>query len=133
MLFLLHVPQDDVTFTGAVNGDIYMWRGHTLSKVVGGAHSGPVMVMYTCLEDGLVLSAGKERYIQTCTTSMLTSTSVQTSVQTCTGMYKCTSMQRYWTCMQTCTSDGHADIYKHACTSIHTDMYKHIDLYEHAP
>lgn len=52
-----------MTFTGAVNGDVYVWQTHTLSRIVGGAHSGPVMVMYTCLEDGLVLSAGKERYV----------------------------------------------------------------------
>lgn len=46
-----------------MSGDIYVWQSEQLSRVVSKAHSGPVMVMYTCLEDGLILSAGKERYI----------------------------------------------------------------------
>ena len=52
-----------MTFTGAINGDVYVWLAHILSRIVSGAHSGPIMAMYTCLEDGLIVSAGKERYI----------------------------------------------------------------------
>ncbi len=50
-----------MTFTGAVNGDVYVWQTNILLRVISQAHSGPVMAMYTCLDDGLVLSAGKER------------------------------------------------------------------------
>ena len=66
--FLIHMIvhtlthlQDDITFTGSISGDVYVWKGHTLSRVVSQAHTGPVFAMYTCLEDGLVLTAGKER------------------------------------------------------------------------
>lgn len=51
-----------MTFTGSVSGDVFVWQGRELSRIVAQAHSGPVMTMYTCLEDGLILSAGKERY-----------------------------------------------------------------------
>jgi hypothetical protein len=54
--------QDDITFTGSVSGDVFVWKSAVLSRIVSQAHSGPVMAMYTCLEDGLILSAGKERY-----------------------------------------------------------------------
>ena len=53
--------QDDITFTGSISGDVYVWKGHVLSRVVSQAHSGPVFAMFTCLEDGLILTAGKER------------------------------------------------------------------------
>ncbi len=56
-----HHTQDDVTFTGAVNGDVWVWQGVVLSRVVAGAHTGPVFAMFTTLEDGLLVSAGKER------------------------------------------------------------------------
>ena len=56
-----HTQKDDVTFTGSISGDIYMWKGTILSRVISQAHSGPVFDMYTSLDDGLVLSAGKER------------------------------------------------------------------------
>ena len=52
-----------MTFTGSVSGDVFMWQSSLLSRVISRAHSGPVLAMYTCLEDGLVVSAGKERYI----------------------------------------------------------------------
>lgn len=54
-------PQDDVTFTGTISGDVFVWKGHVLSRVVSQAHSGPVFAMFTSLEDGLLVSAGKER------------------------------------------------------------------------
>ena len=52
--------QGDVTFTGAISGDVYAWKGPVLSYVVTRAHSGPVFSMFTCLEDGLIVTAGKE-------------------------------------------------------------------------
>ena len=53
--------QDDVTFTGSISGDIFIWKSNVLTRVVSQAHSGPVFAMYTSLDDGLVVSAGKER------------------------------------------------------------------------
>ncbi|KAL5463172.1 hypothetical protein EMCRGX_G032049 [Ephydatia muelleri] len=52
---------DDVTFTGSVSGDVFVWKGGILSRIVSCAHSGPVFSMHTCSDDGLVVSAGKER------------------------------------------------------------------------
>lgn len=37
-----------------------MWAGNVLSRVVTDAHTGPVFAMYTSLEDGLIVSGGKE-------------------------------------------------------------------------
>lgn len=37
-----------------------MWKGAVLCRLVSQAHSGPVFAMFTCLEDGLIVSAGKE-------------------------------------------------------------------------
>ncbi|XP_029706344.1 echinoderm microtubule-associated protein-like 6 isoform X7 [Takifugu rubripes] len=52
---------NNLTFTGAVNGDVYVWREHFLVRVVAKAHSGPVFTMYTTLRDGLIVTGGKER------------------------------------------------------------------------
>ena len=37
-----------------------MWAGNVLSRVITDAHTGPIFAMYTCLEDGLIVSGGKE-------------------------------------------------------------------------
>ncbi|MEQ2196069.1 Echinoderm microtubule-associated protein-like 6 [Xenoophorus captivus] len=34
--------QNNLTFTGAINGDVYVWRDHFLLRVVAKAHTGPV-------------------------------------------------------------------------------------------
>ncbi|KAM9364927.1 echinoderm microtubule-associated protein-like 6 [Pholidichthys leucotaenia] len=52
---------NNLTFTGAVNGDVYVWRDHFLSRVVAKAHTGPVFSMFTTLRDGLIVTGGKER------------------------------------------------------------------------
>uniref|UniRef100_H3CLU3 EMAP like 6 n=2 Tax=Tetraodon nigroviridis TaxID=99883 RepID=H3CLU3_TETNG len=52
---------NQLTFSGAVNGDVYVWREHFLVRVVAKAHSGPVFTMYTTLRDGLIVTGGKER------------------------------------------------------------------------
>ncbi|XP_034721974.1 echinoderm microtubule-associated protein-like 6, partial [Etheostoma cragini] len=52
---------NNLTFTGAINGDVYVWREHLLVRVVAKAHSGPVFTMYTTLRDGLIVTGGKER------------------------------------------------------------------------
>ncbi|KAJ8392415.1 hypothetical protein AAFF_G00075400 [Aldrovandia affinis] len=52
---------NSLTFTGAINGDVFVWREHFLVRVVAKAHSGPVFTMYTTLRDGLIVTGGKER------------------------------------------------------------------------
>ena len=50
-----------MTFTGSISGDVFVWCEGVLSRLISRAHSGPVFAMYTCLQDGLIVSAGKER------------------------------------------------------------------------
>ncbi|XP_034043528.1 echinoderm microtubule-associated protein-like 6 [Thalassophryne amazonica] len=52
---------NNLTFTGAINGDVYVWREHILVRLVTKAHSGPVFTMYTTLRDGLIVTGGKDR------------------------------------------------------------------------
>jgi len=52
---------DDLTFTGAMNGDVYVWKRHVLARTVARAHAGPVFTLYTTLRDGLIVSGGKEK------------------------------------------------------------------------
>uniref|UniRef100_A0A3Q3FEP0 EMAP like 6 n=1 Tax=Labrus bergylta TaxID=56723 RepID=A0A3Q3FEP0_9LABR len=51
---------NNLTFTGAINGDVFVWREHFLIRVVAKAHSGPVFTMYTTLRDGLIVTGGKD-------------------------------------------------------------------------
>lgn len=53
--------QNYLTFTGAINGDVYVWKDHFLIRLVAKAHTGPVFTMYTTLRDGLIVTGGKER------------------------------------------------------------------------
>ncbi|XP_076879607.1 echinoderm microtubule-associated protein-like 6 isoform X2 [Brachyhypopomus gauderio] len=52
---------NNLTFTGAIDGDVYVWRDYFLVRVVAKAHTGPVLSMYTTLRDGLIVTGGKER------------------------------------------------------------------------
>ncbi|KAK9412191.1 echinoderm microtubule-associated protein-like 6 [Crotalus adamanteus] len=52
---------NNLTFTGAINGDVYVWKDHFLIRLVAKAHTGPVFTMYTTLRDGLIVTGGKER------------------------------------------------------------------------
>ncbi|XP_054543716.1 echinoderm microtubule-associated protein-like 6 [Talpa occidentalis] len=52
---------NNLTFTGAINGDVYVWKDHFLVRLVAKAHTGPVFTMYTTLRDGLIVTGGKER------------------------------------------------------------------------
>lgn len=54
--------QEGITYTGSVGGTIYAWTGNVLSRVITDAHTGPVFAMYTSLEDGLLVSGGKETW-----------------------------------------------------------------------
>ncbi|XP_032883277.1 echinoderm microtubule-associated protein-like 5 isoform X3 [Amblyraja radiata] len=52
---------NNLTFTGTISGDVYVWREHLLIRIVAKAHNGPVFTMYTTLRDGLIVTGGKER------------------------------------------------------------------------
>ncbi|XP_038631944.1 echinoderm microtubule-associated protein-like 5 isoform X6 [Scyliorhinus canicula] len=52
---------NNLTFTGTISGDVYVWREHILVRIVAKAHNGPVFTMYTTLRDGLIVTGGKER------------------------------------------------------------------------
>ena len=60
-VFAILCVQNNVTFTGAMNGDVYVWKDTTLTRVVQKAHSGPVFSMFTTLRDGLIVTGAKER------------------------------------------------------------------------
>ncbi|KAK7103893.1 echinoderm microtubule-associated protein-like 6 [Littorina saxatilis] len=51
---------NNMTFTGALSGDVYVWQDSNLSRVVTRAHNGPVFTMFTTLRDGLIVTGGKE-------------------------------------------------------------------------
>lgn len=44
-----------------MNGDVFVWSGHKLVRLVSWAHSGPVFSMHTTLRDGLIVTGGKEK------------------------------------------------------------------------
>lgn len=50
-----------MTYTGAMNGDVYVWKGNNFVRLVTKAHDGPVFSMYTTLKDGLIVTAAKEK------------------------------------------------------------------------
>ncbi|GFS05106.1 echinoderm microtubule-associated protein-like 6 [Elysia marginata] len=51
---------NNVTYTGAMSGDVYVWQDSSLARVVQKAHTGPVFTMFTTLRDGLIVTGGKE-------------------------------------------------------------------------
>ena len=44
-----------------MSGDVYVWVGNTLNRIVQKAHTGPVFSMFTTLRDGLVVTGAKEK------------------------------------------------------------------------
>lgn len=52
---------NETTFTGSMCGDVYVWKGHMLARVVVRAHQDAVFTLYTSLKDGLIVSGGKEK------------------------------------------------------------------------
>ncbi|XP_013921925.1 PREDICTED: echinoderm microtubule-associated protein-like 6 [Thamnophis sirtalis] len=49
-ILCLSCVKDDVTFSGALNGDVYVWKGLTLVRTIQGAHSAGIFSMYGCEE-----------------------------------------------------------------------------------
>ena len=44
-----------------MSGDVFVWVGSNLTRIVRQVHSGPIFTMYTTLKDGLVVTGGKEK------------------------------------------------------------------------
>ena len=44
-----------------MSGDVYIWSGNSLSRVVKNVHSGPVFAMFTTVKDGLIVTGGKDK------------------------------------------------------------------------
>ena len=53
--------QDEVTYTGAISGDVFVWKGHLLTRIIEQAHSGPIFAMFSSINQNRIISAGKER------------------------------------------------------------------------
>ncbi|KAK3093757.1 hypothetical protein FSP39_019782 [Pinctada imbricata] len=51
---------NNVTYTGAMSGDVYVWKDNMLERMVQKAHNGPVFSMFTTLRDGYIVTGGKE-------------------------------------------------------------------------
>ena len=49
-----------------MNGDVYVWKDTTLTRVVTKAHNGPIFSMYTTLRDGLIVTGAKEKAYVIC-------------------------------------------------------------------
>ena len=49
MLCICHSPLEDVVYTGAQSGEIYVWQGSTYRKAIP-AHKGPVYAMFALLQ-----------------------------------------------------------------------------------
>lgn len=61
----------NLTFTGGMNGDVYVWKGHELNRTISQAHEGPVFSMFTTLQDGLIVTGGKDKMKECSTTVKL--------------------------------------------------------------
>ncbi|EMP26071.1 Echinoderm microtubule-associated protein-like 6, partial [Chelonia mydas] len=49
-ILCLACAKEDVTYSGALNGDIYVWKGLNLVRTIQGAHSAGIFSMYGCEE-----------------------------------------------------------------------------------
>ena len=53
---------DDITYTGGMTGDVYVWKENVLLKIVNG-HNGPIFTMFTTPSDGFIVTGSKERTV----------------------------------------------------------------------
>ncbi|KAF2987776.1 hypothetical protein EK904_015188 [Melospiza melodia maxima] len=49
-ILCLACAKEDITYSGALNGDIYVWKGLNLVRTIQGAHSAGIFSMYACEE-----------------------------------------------------------------------------------
>lgn len=55
-ILCLACAKDEITYSGALNGDIYVWKGINLLRTIQGAHG-------VCIYDGLYLCATSPRLL----------------------------------------------------------------------
>ena len=53
--------QDNLTYTGSQNGDVFIWKDNVLIRTIAKAHYGPIFTMYTSLFDGYIVTGAKEK------------------------------------------------------------------------
>ncbi|KAF4802612.1 hypothetical protein TURU_023792 [Turdus rufiventris] len=49
-ILCLACAKEDITYSGALNGDIYVWKGLNLVRTIQGAHGAGIFSMYACEE-----------------------------------------------------------------------------------
>lgn len=52
---------ENVTYTGTMSGDIFIWKDNVLMRTIIQAHQGPIFSMFTCLFDGCIVTGAKDR------------------------------------------------------------------------
>lgn len=52
---------DNVTYTGSMTGEVFVWKDNVLTRVVNDAHRGPIFSMHTSLFDGCIVTGAKEK------------------------------------------------------------------------
>ncbi|XP_032820802.2 echinoderm microtubule-associated protein-like 6 isoform X1 [Petromyzon marinus] len=57
-ILCLACARDDLTYSGALNGDVYVWKGVTLARTVQAAHASAIFSLYAC-EEGFA-SGGRD-------------------------------------------------------------------------
>jgi len=53
--------QENITYTGGVTGDVFIWKDNVLLRTVMNAHNGPIFTMHTSLFDGCIVTEAKEK------------------------------------------------------------------------
>ena len=74
-----------VTYTGSLQGDVYVWRAHRLQRVVTRAHSGPIFCMYNSAS--AIVSGGKDGKVMALSLSLSLSLSFSLSLSLSLSLY----------------------------------------------
>ncbi|XP_006816118.2 echinoderm microtubule-associated protein-like 6 [Saccoglossus kowalevskii] len=61
-ILCLAFAQDDITYSGTLNGDIYVWKANNLQRSIQGAHSGSIYTI-NASDDGYS-TGGKDGYVR---------------------------------------------------------------------
>ncbi len=60
-LIILLKFKGNITYTGSMGGEIFIWKDNVLIRAVLNAHKGPIFTMYTSLFDGCIVTGSKEK------------------------------------------------------------------------
>ncbi|CAF0889090.1 unnamed protein product [Brachionus calyciflorus] len=52
---------ENLSYTGSMGGDVFIWKDNVLIRTILRAHQGPIFSMYTSLFDGCIVSGAKEK------------------------------------------------------------------------